>query len=582
MNDEIVLKNGRVFDPMNGINGEIKDICISNGKIVEKVSGSAKEIDLKGSTVMPGGVDMHTHILGSKVNMARMMCPETNRHSPYLATKNTRGGVGGITPNSYVTGYLYSIMGYTTVVEPALPPEKALSSWEEIEDIPGLDIGLLPLFGNSMITFRYIKEGDVNGLAAYIAWILKSVGGLGVKVVNPGGTYAWAYGGNIRELDTPVPQWDITPRQIMHGLAEAVELLGLPHQMHLHPNNLGKVGNVETTIAQLEALKSVKGHKKGRSVVHLTHMAFDCLGMVEDGKPEWKYLASAGEEFAKYFNKNKHFTTDLGQITFGPVMTMTGDGPFQFSLYQLTGGKAKWANLPVEVELPGGAGIVPFNFVPTSPAHSLQWATPLEFALNVDDIWRCVMTTDHPNGGPFMKYPLVIAWLMSKKLRGEWIEKAHKLVQERSHLSEIEREYTLEEIAITTRAAPAKILGIERTKGHLGIGADADITVYGFDSEKLNLAANPEKIIKHFSQAKYTFKGGVQVAKKGVVGKHLHARVFSIHPRLDDGLSIRSEKEIADMIGKWYCHSYENYTVPARYREHLEIPTEIDSTSISA
>ena len=36
-------------------------------------------IDARGLVVMPGGVDMHCHIVGPKVNTARKMCPEQKR-----------------------------------------------------------------------------------------------------------------------------------------------------------------------------------------------------------------------------------------------------------------------------------------------------------------------------------------------------------------------------------------------------------------------------------------------------------------------------------------------------------------------
>ena len=75
MSKQTILTNGRVYDPMNGIDGEIKDICISDGKIVERVNGSAKTIDLKGRLVMAGGVDMHSHIVGSKMGVGWAMCP---------------------------------------------------------------------------------------------------------------------------------------------------------------------------------------------------------------------------------------------------------------------------------------------------------------------------------------------------------------------------------------------------------------------------------------------------------------------------------------------------------------------------
>ncbi|MHA2161899.1 MAG: formylmethanofuran dehydrogenase subunit A [Candidatus Thorarchaeota archaeon] len=580
MANEILIRNGRVYDPKNGIDGEIKDISIADGKIVDKVSEKAKKIDVKGRVVMPGGIDMHSHIVGSKLGFGRSMCPEDHRGDPVPKTKVTRGGVGYTMPSSYVIGYRYSAMGYTTVIEPALPALKGLGSWEELEDVPNLDSGLLPLFCNSMITFNYIKEKDLSGLAGYIAWILRKVGGLGVKVVNPGGTYAWAWGQNVRELDTEIPDWGITPREVQRGLCEATEALGLPHPMHLHPNNLGRIGNIETTIEQLDALKDIKGHNGRKQIVHLTHMSFESLDMVEEGKPEWKDVASGGFKLAEYMNKNKHFTADLGQITFGPATTMTGDGPFQYSLYQMT--KAKWANITVDVEMPGGAGVVPYTFDPKSPANAVQWAIPLEFALNVDDVWRCIMSTDHPNAGPFTKYPLVISWLMSKKQRDSWMEKMHKFATERSTLADIEREWSLYEVVISTRSAPAKIMGFDDAKGHLGVGADADIAVYDLDMTKAKLAENPEKIIKTFAQSFLTFLRGEQVAKKGVIGKTPHGKVWTVHPEVNDDLWARSNKELEAMMNEWYVHSFHNYPVPQRYREHLETKQVIDSTNVPA
>ncbi len=35
---------------------------------------------------------------------------------------------------------------------------------------------------------------------------------------------------------------------------------------------------------------------------------------------------------------------------------------------------------------------------------------------------------------------------------------------------------TFNDIATMTRAGPAKALGISKTKGHLGVGADADVS----------------------------------------------------------------------------------------------------------
>jgi len=56
-----IIRNGYVFDPLNGINGDVKDIFIRDGKVVSSLTGpeirDAKIIDASGKTVMPGGVD---------------------------------------------------------------------------------------------------------------------------------------------------------------------------------------------------------------------------------------------------------------------------------------------------------------------------------------------------------------------------------------------------------------------------------------------------------------------------------------------------------------------------------------------
>ncbi len=62
-------------------------------------------------------------------------------------------------------------------------------------------------------------------------------------------------------------------------------------------------------------------------------------------------------------------------------------------------------------------------------------------------------------------------------------------------LDDLDREYTLEEIAIITRAGPARLLGL-RDKGHLGVGADADITVYVDCEDREEMFATPRHVIK--------------------------------------------------------------------------------------
>ena len=73
---DLIIKNGLVYDPLNNIDGDKKEIHIKNGVIVDKVNGDAKVIDASGMIIMPGGVDIHSHIAGAKVNAGRYFRPD--------------------------------------------------------------------------------------------------------------------------------------------------------------------------------------------------------------------------------------------------------------------------------------------------------------------------------------------------------------------------------------------------------------------------------------------------------------------------------------------------------------------------
>jgi formylmethanofuran dehydrogenase subunit A len=488
----LLIKDGTVFDPTNNIDGEKMDIAIKAGKIVEKVGSKAKTIDASKMIVMPGGVDLHSHIAGSKVNGGRLFRPEDHRYEAYARTATTRAGVGHSVPSTFTAGYRYANMGYTTVIEPAVPPLKARHTHEELRDTPIIDKACFPLFGNNWYVLECVANDDLDMLSAYIAWMLKATKGYAVKIVNPGGSEAWSWGKNVSALDDPVPSFDVTPRQIIQYLAKANEKLGLPHPIHLHTVKLGQPGNFDVTIETMEALKGIKVNGKGNGArsesVHLTHLQFNSYGGTG-----WKDFSSGAADVADYLNKNPHVSFDLGQIIFGDTTTMTADGPMEYRLYKLT--HNKWLNGDVELEC--GSGVVPFNYSRKNPINAIQWTIGLEYALLVENPWRVVMTTDHPNGGPFTTYPGVISWLMSKKAREYLLKTSHKKATSGSTLSDIDRELTFNEIAIMTRAAAARLLGL-KDKGHLGIGADADVAIYNFDPA-LNPSDNHVAIQKAFS-----------------------------------------------------------------------------------
>ena len=155
----IRISGGAVHDPANDVDGEVRDVCLNDGKVVADVGPDARRIDARGMVVMPGGVDIHAHIAGPKVNAARKLSPDERRDHPMDRTELLRSGTGGLVPSTFATGYRYSLLGYTTVVEAAAPPLAARHVLSELRDTPMIDKAFLILMGNNQVLFELIRRG---------------------------------------------------------------------------------------------------------------------------------------------------------------------------------------------------------------------------------------------------------------------------------------------------------------------------------------------------------------------------------------------------------------------------------------
>jgi formylmethanofuran dehydrogenase subunit A len=528
------------------------DIAVRNGKIVESVDEhEAKMIDATGLTVMPGGVDIHTHVAGTEVNTGRIMRPEDHVKDVERKTAITRSGVGYSVPSTFTTGYRYSRMGYTTVMNPSMPPLEAKHTHEELNDIPMLDKATYPLIGDWWFVLEYLRKGDIEGCARHVAWMMSTTKGYAIKIVNPGGLESWGFGRNVHTIDDEVPNFCITPREIVCGLAKVNKMLNLPHTIHLHTNNLGIPGNYVTTLETMKALESVA--TDGKPVAHITHLQFSSFA-----GDDWGTLRSGAEEISKYINTHSHMTFDMGQVIFTDTTTMTADGPFEFTLYQLSG--HKWVNSDVETETSGG--IIPFHYKRNNAVNATQWSIALELALMVDDPWKIFMTTDHPNGGPFIAYPKIIAWLTSKKARMATLKRCNKKAQKKSLLPSIKRELSLYELAIVTRAGQAKALGL-KNKGHLGVGADADIAIYNVNPETIDVATKYKTVRKAFGNAAYTIKDGIVVVKDGEVVQTVDGRTMWLD--VNTAEQVKIDDDMKRRFKDYWTVEYDNYPVFDHY-----------------
>jgi formylmethanofuran dehydrogenase subunit A len=256
------ITGGKVYDPANGIDGQVQDLCIDDsGRFVESVSGG-RVIDASGMIVFPGGVDVHTHVAGGAINFARAMTPEDHRRTQaFIRTKSRRSGLGGMAPTTFATGYLYAGMGFTTVNEAAVPVLSARHTHEELADIPIVDKSSLTLMANNEIMLDQMEQGNYERAKDVVAWYLWAAKSYGIKAVNPGGVAAWKWGKDAKQLASPIEGYSkLTPGAIVTQLARICDDLGLPHPMHLHCNNLGAPGNISTTLDTLKHLEGSRAH----------------------------------------------------------------------------------------------------------------------------------------------------------------------------------------------------------------------------------------------------------------------------------------------------------------------------------
>ena len=533
------LANGTVYDPLNRSGGVVRDLFIRDGRIIAEPVAEQPDrtMDLSGMIVMPGGVDIHAHIAGPKVNVARKFRPEDRRdNAPMHRTDLKRSGTLGSTPTTFATGYLYAGLGYTTVFDAAIPPLGARHTHEEFHDTPVIDKGFFVLAGNNHYVMNQIKANEPERLKAYLGWLLNATRGYAIKVVNPGGVEVWKQGGpDSTGFDDVVPNFNVTARQIVQNITRTVDELRLPHATHIHCNQLGLPGNWATTLATMQAVEAGRGH--------FTHIQFHSYG---GGPDDQDTFCSKVPQLAEYVNSHANLTVDVGQVMFGETTSMTGDGPLGHYLHKVTG--RKWFNGETECE--GGCGIVPITYTNKSLVNALQWAIGLEWYLLVDDAWRVCMSTDHPNGGSFIAYPEIIALLMSADYRREVLKTLPADVAKRCVLPELKREYTLHEIAIITRAGPAKILGLTH-KGHLGVGADADITVY-----------TPQANIREmFELPRYVFKAGELIVEQGEIRSVPFGASLMVQPEYDAGVL----PHIRQWFEENYTIAFENFAVGPEY-----------------
>jgi len=508
---KIIVKNGLVFDPLNNINGEIKDILIEDSKIVEKFSteNEVKEIDANGKTVIPGAIDIHAHIAAQQINLIRLLGTNNN-----LFQEKWKG----LTLESIARDYISN--GYTFVLESNVFPSLAKHTIFNFKQIPVLDKAMLLNVSNMWPLEFEFQKNKYDEIAVFLSNLLLLTKGFGLKVYNPFESEIWNLKTLRKDLSIKGKLYNFSALDVFENLIKANEYLGLPHSVHAHIEGYEQLDAKNNLSLVLDKIKSLQlnSNLKGKSkikrsqIFHLAHASAYNI----DGN---------NSELINTLNSSESIDLDLGFLGFDSINPLiTSDRRLINFLTKNNNQNQKLITSAVENE--GDTFAMFRKFDKKNVNDCILWANALDLALNVKNKWQLQFSINYPNYADINDVPEIATYLMSSKARKEFMQNLNKEFLKKNNLTNMDQVLTFKDYVIITRASPAKSLGLGEIKGNLGINSDADINILDIDINEMDISKNYEQLKNSLSNIEYVIKSGKIVKNKEKFDLNCQGKIF--------------------------------------------------------
>ena len=542
--NKFIIKNGLVFDPINDLDGEIKDILIESGKIVEKFSSEneVKEIDAKNKVVIPAALDIHTHIASQQINWTRLL----NSNNPKFREYWKR-----LTLNNIAREYISN--GYTFILEANVFPSLARQTIFNFKQIPVLDKAMLLNISNFWPLELEFQRGKIDEIAIFLSDFLSKTYGFGFKVYNPFENEIW----NLKNLREDISQqgrlYNFSPLDVYENLVKCNEKLGIPHSIHAHiegyENEIGK-DNLFTILEKIKSLDLPKGQNiKRDQIFHIAHAnSYNTNG-------DNKHLINL-------INENQYFDIDLAFIGFNPVNPLiTSDRRLINSMFSenIIDNPHKLISSATEFE--GDSFITTRIFDKNNYLHCVLWANAIDLILNVRNKFQTSFSLNFPNYANVSDIPEIATWLVSKQARDNFMKGMNNEFLNNSSLPIEEKILTFLEFVSITRTSPAKSLGLIDIKGNLGYGADADLNILDININEKNLTKNYDELKNALQNIDHVIKGGEVIKKQEKLNLNSFGSIFWSNGKLEikEKEFIMNKKK--DFFQKYSSLFYDSYKV---------------------
>lgn len=491
----LLIKNGLVFDPINNISGEKKDILVENGKIIDSFKkiriNEVKTIDANGKTVIPGAIDIHTHVASQQVNNIRLLGSNNKQFFELWH---------GLTLD-YITKE-YVSKGYTFITEANVFPSLAKQTIFNFERIPILDKAMLINASNLWALELEYQKSDVKRASVFLSNLLDLVKGFGLKIYNPFESEEWDFKEQRKDISSPGRLFNFSALDVYNSVVKFNENLELPSSIHAHIEGSQGDNGLSNVLKVLQEIKNQgNGVNKRRSqIFHLVHASaygFDGIKLID------------------FFNSNDFCDFDIGFMNFNPLTPLiTSDRSEIEHFMGVEGDKGIFPIIKGAIESEGDHFESLIENSKDNEYTCMMWANALNLALGVKDKWKMQFSINFPNYANIKDIPEIIGWLISKAKREDILNSLTPEIKKYLKTDYFEENLSFKDLIIITRASPAKSLGISHLKGNLGVGADADINILSINLKDLDPQTDADDITRAFSDVNMVIKNGI-VVKKG-------------------------------------------------------------------
>lgn len=545
---KLLVKNGMVYDPINQIDGEVKDILIENGKVVSKFTNNTdlQEIDASGKSVVPAAIDMHSHIASQQLNWARMLGSRDNEFTSYWK---------GLTLEHIAKSYLTN--GFTFVLEANVYPSLSKHTLFDLIHIPVLDTAFLLNVSNFWPLELEFQRGIIEDGSAFLSYLLKETKALGIKVYNPFESENWNWKALRESLKETGRLYNFTPMDVYENLLKFVEDLELPHALHAHiegyESNIGK-NNLNELLQKLNGLGlTPKGPRN--EIFHLAHASSYNV----DGD---------NTELINFYNDHQNYDLDLGFIGFNTINPLvTSDRRL---INNLNNQNNSYEVVRFATEFEGDFFATLRKFDKQNYNHCNMWANAYEIAFKVKNKWQIQFSINYPNYADVFDIPVIASLLLSNKAREDYMKDMNKDFLKNHSFVSNDHILSFQDLITITRASPARSLGISDIKGNLSEDNDGDLNIIDLNPQEIDPEKDYEKIRDALSHIEYVIKEGNIIKNADLFDTMQSGHIFWASGKVkkeDTKLLFKRKEEFFQKYNSVFLKSYSNPITTSKLRK---------------